>query len=71
MDLETAGAMWLANLMKIKREREFATAYMAAASWTSSVTGTTNFTKWSTYASSDPVGDVRTGKRTVSASAAI
>lgn len=66
MDLEEAGLQWLANLMRIKREREFAATYMTSGSWTSSVTGTSNFTKWSTYASSDPVGDVRTGKRTVS-----
>lgn len=63
LDLERAGARWLAQQLLLRKERAFASVAMAAASW-STTSATSN--KWNDYAASDPVGDVRTSQRTVS-----
>jgi len=63
MDLEQVGLQWLAQKSLIKKERGFAAAAMVSGVW-----GTTNssVTKWSDYAASDPVADIRTARRTIS-----
>ena len=66
MDLETAGIQRLAHQLKIRKERLWAAVAMVGSVWGTTATGGSTSTKWSTYASSDPVGDVRTGKRTIS-----
>lgn len=68
MDLEQVGMQWLASQSNIRKERDFATAVFGASAWDNTVTGTTNFTKWSDFAGSDPVKDIRTGRRTISQS---
>ena len=64
MDLEQVGLRWLAQKSLIRKERGIAATAFAASVW-----GTTNSsaTKWSDYAASDPVGDIRTARRTISA----
>lgn len=66
MDLEQSALRLLAQKSLIRKERDFATTAFTTGVWGTDVAGTTNFTKWSDYASSDPVGDVLTGKRTIS-----
>lgn len=48
----------------ISRERQFVTNYFSSGTWTD-VTGGTDFTAWSNFATSDPVGDVTLGMRTI------
>jgi hypothetical protein len=63
MDLETAAVRWLGSKGLINRERLWAATAMAASTWGAS-DGSVS-TKWSTD-TSDPVGDIRTGVRTIS-----
>jgi len=70
MELEQAGIMRLAQIQALRKERLFAAAYMATGVWGTDATGGSTSTKWSTYATSDPVGDIRTAKRTISQSIA-
>jgi len=71
MDLEQAGIQRLAHILKIRKERLWAAVAMVGSVWGTTATGGSTSTKWSTYASSDPVGDVRTAKRTISQSIAM
>lgn len=62
--------IYVTNKAMIKRERNFATRHMAAGVWANEVTGvnsgvnTGEFLLWND-ANSDPIGDVRRGKRSV------
>lgn len=64
MDLEQAAVRYLGMKALIRRERLFASIAFATGAWGASDGSVSN--KWSDYSASDPVGDVRTGKRTVS-----
>jgi hypothetical protein len=67
LSLRQSGIRFLSQNFAIKREREFATLFMANASWTSEQSGgDSGYTKWSDTASSDPVGNLKTMKRTIS-----
>lgn len=66
LDLEQAALQWIAQASLIRKEAQFASVAFGASAWDNSVTGGSNFTKWSDYSGSDPVDDVRTGKRTIS-----
>lgn len=66
LDLETATVRWLSGQSLIRKERGFAADFMIAGVWGTDVAGTTDFVKWSTYASSDPFNDIRLAVRTVS-----
>lgn len=66
MDLEQAGLRWLAQQSLIRKEKAFAAAAFGAGAWGTTVTGGSNFTKWSDYSGSDPVNDVRTARRKIS-----
>jgi hypothetical protein len=63
MALESIGSQWLAQKSNLALEIAH-----AAVAWVTGVWGntTTPSNLWSDYANSDPVGDVRTGKRTIS-----
>ena len=64
MDLESAAVRFLGMQALIRRERLFAAGAMVTGAW-GAADGTVS-NKWSDYSASDPVGDVRTGKRTIS-----
>lgn len=49
----------------ISRERQFVSHFLSSGTWDTTYTGGTDFTAWSNYATSDPVGDVTLGIRTV------
>ena len=68
MDLEQAALRRMSHLLLIRKERMFASDFMATSVWGTDATGGSTSDKWSTYASSDPVADVLTGKRTISQS---
>lgn len=62
-DLETAAAQFLAMNHMIRRERAWATDFMTTGVWGTSASISN---KWSDYTNGDPVGDIRTGVRTIS-----
>jgi hypothetical protein len=62
--LDQSASQFVMQKLMIQRERLFATTFMATSIWTTDVVGGAGFTKWS-GASSDPIADVRTGKRVV------
>jgi len=64
VDLETAGAEWLADQFALDREIALAAKIMDASAWTSSVTKS-GVDQWSDYANSDPVEDIETGKEAI------
>ena len=49
----------------LRREIQFVADYMVTGVWDTDKTGTTNFTKWSDYAASDPIEDIELGKETI------
>ena len=49
----------------IRRERQFVTDAFTTSVWGTDVVGSTNFTKWSDQASSDPIVDIDTGRETI------
>lgn len=65
LSLESAGLQWLSANHLIDREYRFAAAAMITGVWS---TDNTTATKWSDYAGSDPVGNIKLAKRTISQS---
>lgn len=61
---EGATRLAVENLM-ITQEVSFAATYFAAGVWGTTVVGGTNFDKWSNKATSDPIGDIETGRRVI------
>lgn len=64
-NLDADATRFVTNAQLIRRERLFAANYMVTGKWTTTKTGTTDFTKWSDYANSDPFGDIENFKNTV------
>ena len=64
-NLHQDATVLVTHIQMIRRERGFAVDFMKTGVWGTDVTGTTNFVKWSDYAGSDPLSDIRTGIRTV------
>lgn len=70
LNADRDATIFLTNKAMIKRERTFAQKFMAVSVWDNEVTGVNSgvqsgeFLIWND-ANSDPIGDVRTGKRTV------
>lgn len=63
LDLETAAVRWLAMKALLRKERAWAADFMKTSVWG---TDGSISNKWSDYDSSDPVGDIATGRRTIS-----
>jgi len=64
LDLETAGVMWLGQKSLIRKERAFATDFMANSVWGSTDNNST--TDWDDFTAGDPVSDVQTATLTIS-----
>lgn len=64
MALEQAGAAWLAQQSLIRRERAWATDFMANSVW--GTTDNNSATNWSDFTSGDPIANVLTARRTIS-----
>ena len=59
------GARWVSDKMLMKEERLFVTDFWKINVWGTDKVGTTDFTKWSTYATSTPILDLRGFIRTI------
>ena len=64
-DMDRDATRFVTEQLMLRREKIFAAAAMATGVWGTDKTGTTDFVKWSDYAGSDPIGDIRDGRRTV------
>jgi hypothetical protein len=64
LDPDADAAEFSTQKCLIRRERVWATNYFTLNKWGTDVVGTTDFTKWDN-ATSDPIDDVETGKRTI------
>ena len=64
-DLEVDAMEFIVEQIALAKEVEFAAVAFTGGNWTTTATGTTNFTKWSAYASSTPIEDLRTYARTI------
>jgi hypothetical protein len=51
--------------MLLRKEIQWTSDFFTTSVWTTDKTGGTDFTKWSSYASSDPIEDVEAGKATI------
>ncbi len=64
-DMDMAGMEWVTDQINLALEYQVAAVAMLYTSWTSYVTGTTDFVKWDDYSASEPIKDIRKGIRTV------
>lgn len=64
MSLEQSGTRWLAQQSLIRKERAWASDFMAASVW--GTTDNNSTTDWDDFTSGDPVNDVLTARRTIS-----
>ena len=58
-DADADGARWVSDKLMMKEERMFVTDFWKTGVWGTDRAGTANFTKWSTYATSTPIQDLR------------
>lgn len=65
VDLEGAGADWLADQFMLNREAKFVADFFKNSVWDGDVAGTTDFVKWSDAAGSDPIADMILGGQTI------
>jgi hypothetical protein len=56
---------FLTQKMLLRQEIQWIGEFFTTGIWGSDVTGNSNFTYWSTYATSDPIEDVELGKETI------
>jgi hypothetical protein len=64
-DLDRDGTAFATDKIQMAREQRFATDFFTTTKWTTDKTGGTDFTKWSDYGASDPLGDMEASKETV------
>ena len=57
------GMAWLMDRMLMRKERSFVGDFWKTSVWDTDKAGGTDFTKWSTYATSTPIEDIRGFKR--------
>ncbi len=65
LDVDREATDWLTQQSLLKLERQFASDFFTTGVWATDKVGTTDFTKWSDYSASNPVKDIRAGKRAV------
>lgn len=65
LDPEGDAAEFVTQRLLLRRELQWVSDYFTTSVWATDVTGGTDFTQWSTYATSDPLNDVEEGKETV------
>lgn len=62
IDLDRDAVRFLTQKALVSMEVAWAAAYFATSKWTTDKTGGTDFTKWSTVATSDPIVDIGAGR---------
>lgn len=65
VELEISGSEWLSRQFLLNREIVIASDIFTGGIWDGDVDGGVDFTKWSNYDDSDPVGDINTAKQTI------
>ena len=56
---------FITQRMLLRQEVQWAADFFTTGVWGTDVVGGTDFTKWSSYAASDPIEDVEAGKQTI------
>ena len=56
---------WVTDQLQLEHEIDFLTNFWTTGVWGTDVAGGVDFTKWSTYATSDPIQDIRGWMRTI------
>jgi hypothetical protein len=64
-DLERNGTELVTMGVQLKRERSCAATAFVTGAWATDLTGTTDFVKWSSYATSTPTADVEAWRDTI------
>lgn len=64
-DADRDGMAWCMDRMLMRKEVAFVGDFWKKTVWGTDWDGGSNFTKWSTYATSTPIEDIRSAKRTV------
>lgn len=62
LDLDRTAAEFVTNRILLRQEAQWATDFFTTGKWATDVTPSS---LWSDYASSDPIADIETGKRTI------
>ena len=58
-------AEFVTHRLMLRMENQFVTDYFTTGVWGTDAVGATDFTAWSTYASSDPIGDIEEAKSSI------
>jgi hypothetical protein len=64
-DPDIDGMEWLVDRLDMRNELAFVTNFWKTTVWTTDWVGGTNFEKWDLYATSTPIIDIRSAKRTI------
>jgi len=64
-DADRDGARWVTDKLMLKRERLWVSNFWKTGVWGTDKTGGVDFTKWSVYATSTPIQDMRGFARTI------
>jgi len=64
-DADMDGMQWVSDKLEMRMERKFVTDFWKTGVWGTDKTGGADFTKWSTYATSTPILNLRAYKRLV------
>lgn len=64
-NLDRDGMEWLVDKMDMARERSFISDFWKTTVWGTDKTGGSDFTKWSTFATSTPIQNLRSFKRDI------
>lgn len=65
INLDSDATRFVTNRLLLKAERQFVAEYFKTGVWDTDVVGTTDFAKWSDYATSDPIEDIEDGKEQI------
>lgn len=65
INLDRDATQFVTQRLLMRQEVQWVTDYFGTGIWGTDVVGNVNFTYWSDYAASDPIGDIETGKRAI------
>lgn len=65
LDPDRDATQFVTQRLMLRQEIQWVTDYFTTGVWGTDVVGTTDFTKWSDFAGSDPLEDIETGKETI------
>jgi hypothetical protein len=65
INLDRDATEFVTQRLLLQQEKKWVSDYFATSIWDTDVVGNTDFTRWSTFATSDPVADIETAKETI------